>query len=85
MVDVCQRFCVLKPSPVFAHGPVIKRRTTDLALLFSRHGLFLSHWLMLAMLRHQLEAFQDTHTEGLPKGQAGPEQKQAGPVGGEGT
>lgn len=26
---------------------------------------------MLAMLSHQLESFQDTHTDGLPKGQVG--------------
>ena len=40
---------------------------------------------MFAMLSHQLESFQNTHTHGLPKGQVGSGQKKAGPVGGGGT
>lgn len=40
---------------------------------------------MLAVLSHQLESFQDTHTHGLPKGQVCSGQKKAGPVGGGGT
>lgn len=73
---------------MFAHGPVDKQRTTDLPLLFSLHGKsligpFLSHWLTLAVLGHQLRGLQDTHTS--TKGQASSGQKKAGPAGRGGT